>query len=255
METVIRQGGTEMVLVPGGTFEMGGSVAGAAHEVTLDAFYIDRYEVTNALWEACVLEGACLPPTPSEELLGSEYYGLQEFANFPVVGINWQNANAYCRWRGTQLPTEAQWEMAARWSPETDTATIYPWGNDWAPQRANTCDENCPLNGNDEVDDGWAQMAPVDAFPEGASAVGALNMAGNVAEWVADWYSEDYYEEAPETNPTGPTEGEDRVVRGGAWSLSGDQQFDMRLRFHFDPEMAGAGIGLRCAAPVDWITP
>ncbi|HOA25262.1 MAG TPA: SUMF1/EgtB/PvdO family nonheme iron enzyme [Aggregatilineales bacterium] len=255
LETVIDQRGTEMVLVPGGTFLMGGGPAEPAHEVTLDAFYIDRYEVSQEQWQQCVVEGACLPPSPTGDEPGEDTYGLAEFARHPVTNINWQNANAYCRWRGGALPTEAQWEMAARWNPVTGAVSIYPWGDEWDAARLNTCDASCPLEeANLDTDDGWRQTAPVDSFPEGASPVGAFNMVGNVAEWIADWYAEDYYENAPAKNPTGPESGTERVVRGGAWNIADPALFDARARSSFDPTNGSPGIGVRCIIPADMVS-
>lgn len=253
-EAGLVQRGVEMVLMPGGTFEMGGGPAEPAHEVTLGPFYIDRYEVTNAAWEECVLAGACLPPVSTTNYTGEEYYGVERYAGFPVVNIDWRNADAYCRWRGSALPTEAQWEMAARVAPQTGAATVYPWGDEWNPDLLNACDASCPLdNRNTSNDDGWPQTAPVDAFEGGASPIGALNMAGNVAEWTADWFSDATYADSPAENPTGPDSGTERVVRGGAWGVANPALFDARFRSKFSPDLQGLGIGLRCAIPADQV--
>jgi len=245
--TGIVQRGADMVLVPAGTFAMGGGPAEPEHDVSLDAFYIDRLEVTNAQWEVCVLEGACLPP-PEADAFEGPYYGNEAYADYPVVNVNWEAASIYCAWRGARLPTEAEWEMAARWDPQRDTATIYPWGDDWEPSRLNTCDESCPQRRSDAApDDGWPLTAPAGALPQGASSVGALNMVGNVWEWTADWYEEDYYADSPEENPPGPRTGEARVIRGGAWDLGSPEFFDARLRWPLDPSTEAPSLGLRCA--------
>jgi formylglycine-generating enzyme required for sulfatase activity len=245
---VTLQGGVEMIVVPGGTFEMGGGESGEAHQVTLDGFLIDRYEVTNAQWSACASVGACPPPSPQTDVAGEPYYGEEDYEDYPVINVTWYSADAYCQWRGARLPTEAEWEMAARWDPATGEVSAYPWGDTWNPANLNFCDEGCALTtSNPTYDDGYAQTAPVGSFPDGASALGVLDMAGNVAEWVADWYAPDYYADSPEENPTGPMNGEERVVRGGSWGVANADLFRSTLRSAFEPVASGPGVGLRCA--------
>lgn len=249
--TGIVQHGVDMILVPESTFPMGGGPAEPEHDVSLDTFYIDRLEVTNAQWEACVLEGACLPP-PTVEAFDEPYYGNEAYADYPVVNVSWEAANIYCAWRGARLPTEAEWEMAARWNPQDESASIFPWGYAWEPSRLNACDESCPMSGSGAPpDDGWPLVAPADALPQGASSVGALHMAGNVWEWTADWYDEEYYEDSPAENPTGPASGQARVIRGGAWDLDAEDFFDARLRWPLDPSTEAPSVGLRCAVSED----
>ncbi len=252
-------GGVEMVFVPGGSFLMGDESrenSQPVHEVVLDAFYIDRTEVTNAQWRACVDAGVCSPPADTRAYDGTPYYDDPAFDNYPVIYVSWAAANTYCRWRGARLPTEAEWEMTARWDPRTGRVTRYPWGDEWDPERANACDASCPLpeSADPTTDDGWPQTAPVGSFPAGASPLGALDMAGNVAEWVADWYGAAYYSVSPTENPTGPESGTTRVVRGGAWGVSA-AGVQSALRSRFEPGLTAPGIGLRCAASAEDVTP
>lgn len=256
VEGGILQGGVEMVLVPGGVFQMGGSVEGPAHSVTLNPYYIDRTEVTNEQWANCVQAGACPPPRSTAGYLGNPYYGEEAFANYPVIYVNWYSADAYCRWRAARLPTEAEWEMAARWDPATGEVSAYPWGDAWDPARLNYCDAGCALpNGDRSYNDGWPETAPVGSFPEGASPVGALDMAGNVAEWVADWFDPGYYTVSPGENPTGPASGTERVVRGGAWGVASPGLLRSFVRSRFEPTAHGPGLGFRCALTAEGAAP
>jgi formylglycine-generating enzyme required for sulfatase activity len=255
-EDGIVLGGVEMVSVPGGTFLMGRASDRSGHLITLDPYYIDRAEVTNALWSACVEAGACSPPDPTTDYLGDAYYGTDAFAAYPVINISWFDADAYCRWRGARLPTEAEWEMAARWDPASGVTLDYPWDNVFDPERLNYCDSSCALgNGDPAHDDGWPQAAPVGSFPLGASPLGLVDMAGNVAEWVADWYSATYYEVSPAQNPTGPESGTERVVRGAAWGVANPDSFRSTVRVRFKPDLRGPGIGVRCAISASEVTP
>jgi formylglycine-generating enzyme required for sulfatase activity len=247
----ISQAGVSMVYVAGGKFVMGidnGTVASPAHEVTISPFYIDEYEVTNHLWAICVSADACSPPGSTTNYTGGSYYGADDFADYPVIYVSWFAADAYCRWRGARLPTEAEWEMAARWNPETGAETTYPWGDTWDKTRLNYCDSSCADASfrDSSYDDGWAQTAPVGSFPTGVSPVGAFDMAGNVTEWVFDWYSSTFYSVSPPQNPTGPSTGTARSVRGGAWSLN-DTLTKSIVRARFDPSTQAVGIGFRCA--------
>ncbi|MBE0688459.1 MAG: SUMF1/EgtB/PvdO family nonheme iron enzyme [Anaerolineaceae bacterium] len=196
---ISAQDGMEMVFVPNGMFSMGldggRTDEKPAHEVALDAFWIDRTEVTNAMYRLCMEAGVCTTPG------FDKYYPYEEYSDFPVVYIRWDQANMYCEWAGRRLPTEAEWEKAAR---GTD-ALIYPWGNE-APSSNR-------LNYAREIDD----IMPVGSFPEGVSPYGAYDLAGNAWEWVADWYDAHYYSISPQSNPTGPEDGNLRVCRGGSW--------------------------------------
>jgi formylglycine-generating enzyme required for sulfatase activity len=191
---------SDMVHVPAGEFTMGSDEwrddEKPAHTVYLDAFYIDETEVTNAQYRACVEAGGCDP------LEDTTFYRFGNYAQHPVVSVSWNDADAYCRWAGKRLPTEAEWEKAAR---GTDGRT-YPWGESVDCDHAQYAE--CEPRGD----------MPVGSKPKGTSPYGALDMAGNVSEWVADWYDSGYYSQSPSSNPRGPDSGESRVVRGGAWS-------------------------------------
>ncbi|MGH2619751.1 MAG: formylglycine-generating enzyme family protein, partial [Anaerolineales bacterium] len=170
-----------MVFVPAGPFEMGSNSGDNSerpvHTVTLDAFWIDRTEVTNAMYEMCVNAGACESPGRTESYSRSSYHGDSQFANYPVIFVSWYDAKASCEWAGRRLPTEAEWEKAARGKD----GRTFPWGN--ASPDANLL--NFDLDVGDTTETG--------EYPAGASPYGALDMAGNVWEWVNDWYEETYY--------------------------------------------------------------
>jgi len=236
-----------MVYVPAGEFSMGSSDAQVdgtlalcsenvgncerrwfedeqpQHTVYLDAFYIDKAEVTNAQYRLCVEAGACNAP------LNTIYYDKADYAQHPVVYVSWNDADAYCRWAGKRLPTEAEWEKAAR---GTDGRT-YPWGE------GIDCDHA-------QYGECGGQTMPVGSKPKGTSPYGALNMAGNVLEWVADWYDSGYYSQSPARNPPGPGSGEFRGLRGGSWD---NRPHLVRTagRFWDKPDARYYDVGFRCA--------
>ncbi|MBN1452449.1 MAG: SUMF1/EgtB/PvdO family nonheme iron enzyme [Anaerolineales bacterium] len=224
--------GVEMVPVPAGEFTMGSDdIYGAkpAHMIFLDAYYIDKYEVTNALYKICVDAKVCDLPRRTSSSSHYSYYDNPEFNNYPVMYINWFKAKAYCEWRGARLPTEAEWEKAAR---GTDART-YPWGEGIDCKKANYA--GCV---GDAVE--------VGRYESGKSPYGIYDMVGNVSEWVADWYSETYYQNSPVSNPFGPEIGEHRVRRGGDYSVS-NNNVSSAHRFYFDPAYTSVGLGFRCA--------
>jgi serine/threonine-protein kinase len=230
-----------MVYVPAGEFPMG-SLQGddderPVHNVTLDAFWIDRTEVTNAQYALCVDDGWC---EASSYVDDTDDNG----DDHPVVGVSWHNANAYCEWVGGRLPTEAEWEYAAR-GPE---GHIYPWGDTLGGRRLNYCDVNCVLTADRDTahDDGYAKTAPVGSYPRGASWCGALDMAGNVWEWVADRYDAEYYDHSPAKNPSGPSSGKDRVIRGGSWEVGGGSVRCANRNRDYPTETSDVN-GFRCA--------
>jgi eukaryotic-like serine/threonine-protein kinase len=203
------------------------------HNVSLEAYWIDRTEVTNLAYSQCVNAGACLPPASDSSESFSSYYGNQQYADYPVLQVDWERAKNYCAWAGGRLPTEAEWENAAR---GTDGRT-YPWGN-----TSPTC---ARVNfGEPKLCTG--DTSKVGSYPEGASAYGLLDMAGNVSEWVYDWYSDATYSQPVQGNPTGPITGEEKVVRGGAWNLN-PNFLRTTNRDHQVPAARNDYIGFRCA--------
>jgi formylglycine-generating enzyme required for sulfatase activity len=213
-----------------GTDEKGVQKNRPAHLVILSAFWIDQTEVSNAMYARCVEAGEC--PLPGAGL--NLYYGNSKYDDYPVVYVTWSAADAYCRWAGRRLPTDAEWEKAAR---GTD-GRIYPWGND--PPDVSRANYDLNLSGS----------LPVDRYPLGASPYGALNMAGNVREWVSDWFHEFYYIVAPPNNPQGPPPTGKKSLRGGSYL---DDANEMRVfnRFDHEPNSPGENRGFRCAVSVD----
>ncbi len=217
--TVVDGWTLEEILIPAGSFQMGCDSSNSAeygcnssfqanelptHTVTLDAYTIDKYEVTNARYKTCVNAGGCTAPQNVNSYARSPYYGTSTYANYPVINVDWHQASAFCAWTGKRLPTEAEWEKAAR---GTD-GRKYPWGNQ---------EPDCSRANHSPSPACVGDTSQVGAYPNGASPYGVMDMAGNVFEWVNDWYGWNFYSVSPSDNPQGPATGTQRVLRGGSW--------------------------------------
>jgi eukaryotic-like serine/threonine-protein kinase len=258
-----------MVTIPGGQFFMGSEAPGARddqkpiHNVTLGAFCMDPQEVTVRQYETCSDVGKCRrAPTEVEwpKISGADRQrytplcngGNDERGDHPINCVTWEMASTYCAAQGKRLPTEAEWEYAAR-GPD---GRIYPWGDE-APsaKHANACGKECvawgrangaPLSALHDEDDGYAATAPVGRFPMGSSRFGLQDVAGNVWEWTASYYGA--YTPEAKTNPAGPASGERRVIRGGAFNGAYESWMHPSHRYGQDPAARSHGIGFRCAA-------
>lgn len=221
-----------MTVVAAGEFVMG-SVTGDADEqpvrrIYLDVFFMDLYQVSVGHY-AKFLEATSQAAPPDWSIMNKARH-----QNRPVVNVDWADANAYCTWAGKRMPTEAEWEKAAR---GTDGRT-YPWGNELPTGfRANSMREKWSNH--------WVVM-PVGMYEGGKSPYGLYDMAGNVWEWVSDWYAFDYYGSSPSQNPVGPPMGESKVIRGGSWG-SGPKDLRSADRDTHLPSARGLGTGFRCA--------
>ncbi len=253
--------GMTLIGIPEGKFWMGSGTDDVYAEpdemplrrVFLDGYWIDETEVTNAMFAECVRDGECKPPPSTFGPFSPHpYYGDDNFADYPVVNVTWYQAQAYCTWAGRRMPTEAEWEKAARGTG----ARRFPW--EWIgvadPEKLNFCDQACDFPWHVlDVKDGYAETAPVGTYPKGASPYHVLDMAGNVWEWTADWYSANTYREPPLRNPVGPEEGTWRVARGGSW-LDGVHVRTLvsarsANRHYQGPDTARSDLGFRCVLP------
>lgn len=224
----------EMVTIPAGPF-VRGTMSGGFDEqpqrtIHLDTFSIDRYEVTNHQYQQFVAATGHRKAAPPSRYAKS--MGKMRSPNQPVVYVSWDDAVAYCRWKGKRLPTEAEWEKAMR---GTD-GRLWPWGNQERPNGANW----------GRVQDGHDVSARVGTFPTDKSPYGVMDGAGNVMEWVADWYQEAYYKDSPDKDPPSPEFGIFRVMRGGGYTTTGG---DLRItsRSRMVPDFRDETIGFRCA--------
>lgn len=248
---LIDRGETNLVYIPAGEFAMGcdpdhnfdqpclkdGEPTDEMplHTVYLDAYLIARTEITNGQYAACVAAGGCSPPHHLSSYTRSDYYENPAYAHFPVIYVDWYQASAFCQWAGGRLPSEAEWEKAARGS----TPRAFPWGDDGPDcSLANSWDEQASLAC-------LGDTAEAGSHPSGASLYGVLDLPGNTWEWVNDWYAADYYESSPTVNPAGPPMGDFRAMRGGGWYCFWN---DIRTanRHYFHPAMSFYNMGFRC---------
>jgi formylglycine-generating enzyme required for sulfatase activity len=237
--------GAEMVRIPAGMFKMGSNESDnekPVHEVRLRDYCIDKYLVTNAQYRRfCDATGRDYPSDPG-------FSGMQGYftknTDYPVVNVSWEDARAYCEWAGKRLPTEAEWEKAAR----GQDGRKYPWGSEEPDgSQCNFADKRSGFSWADKsVDDGFAQTSPVRQYPAGASPYGVMDMAGNVWEWCNDWYADDYYKTSPADNPKGPSSGSSRALRGGSWV---DRSAIVRCSCRTGNELSTRNgfVGFRCA--------
>ncbi len=236
LKTIVGKDGVPMAMIPAGKFlmgtkeEVGEFDERPPREVTLKGYAIDLYEVSRESYLKFV--EATRHRDPEVMVFFDNPKKLEASPRQPVVGVSWDDANAYCRWAGKRLPTEAQWERAAR----GEDGRRYPWGEEFLEGHTN-------VRGGE---DGFLYTAPVGSFEAGRSPYGLYDTAGNAAEWVFDWYDEFYYREGQVTLPKGPEKGVARVVRGGSWN---DPKGDARTtkRMAIAPSRSEAIIGFRCA--------
>ena len=268
-----------MVLIPGGTYLMGSTTGmpheTPVHEIVVDPFYLDIHEVTNDEFAAFVEAtgfvseaeewGWSLGFVPdaetTESVPGAEWWvkvdkadwrhplgpdtSIEGKGNYPVVQVSWNDAVAYCKWAGKRLPTEAEWEFAAR-GGRSDT--IFPWGNKLevdGRMMANTWNGIFPQA--DSGADGYASVSPVETYP--ANGYGLYDVGGNVWEWCEDWFQGDYYHRSPRENPRGPAQGIEKVLRGGSWLCEPNYCHGYRVshRNHSGIDTGLNHVGFRCA--------
>lgn len=236
-KTLAGDEGREMVQIPEGPFTMGSKGddpdEAPEHQVYLTTYYIDRKEVTQGEYERFVkMTKRGKPFIPVFEDDQSKILKPE----LPAMGMSWADAEAYCKWAGKRLPTEAEWEKAGR----GEGKRRYPWGDDFGSGHANV----------DGDEDGFKYLAPPGSFESGRSPYGLYDMTGNVAEWVADTYGEHYYQKTPYRDPQGPEDGQHKIIRGGSWR---ETQHNARLSKRFQAKMwrTDTTIGIRCAKDAD----
>jgi len=241
---ILGKDGAPMILIPGGSFTMGGDQdeddEKPAHRVYLNVFYMDKHEVTTSRY------AKFLQATGREKPFKWNEADLPRDGDRPVVGVSWEDAHAYCRWAGKRLPTEAEWEKAAR---GTDRRR-YPWGNEDPTANHGNFDRGFKWKG-------YPTLSVVGSFESGKSSFGVYDLSGNVSEWTADWYASRYYRASPVLNPGGPSLPEKadpfsldfsrrKVVRGASW-VSGPKGMRSTIRAGSGPQSQHGDVGFRCA--------
>lgn len=249
---------TELLTIPEGTFKMGGKAEGddpdekPFHDVQMYEFRIEKFEVTNAQYQACVAAQVCPPPAKNSSYTRESYFGNPEFAEYPVVNVTWNGANAYCTWLGRRLPNEAEWERAAkgveswRYTWSNSIGMHFEWNAIFHGSPISFCEASCPIpNYWGDVNDGFADTAPVGRFAEydSSSGFGVIDMAGNVAEWTNNWYSGNAYAEGMDIYGPGDPTGV-KTVRGGSWASDPTRNSN---RDPQAPDSFSDRTGFRCA--------
>ena len=243
-EKIRPSDGMQMVFVTGGTFTLSerGKRGEGAHKVILHDYWIDQTEVTNSQYSLCVETGKCRAPTTCS--WGDPTYSDASTKDHPVICVTRTMASTYCEWAGGRLPTDAEWDYAAR-GPER---LRYPWGDEFDPAKMNFCDASCTHMDAQfrDYDDGYPKTSPSGTYPNGISWCGAMDMAGNVWEWVSDWYEP--YTREDQVNPTGPNSGSEGLIRGGSWY--DNPEFNRSDHRHpYDPRDFNHLIGFICVFP------
>ena len=225
--------GQQLLEVRDGAFMMGSNYGESderpPRKIEMDTYYIFRDEVTNAQYAACVAAGVCNAPAYTDSAVQPSYYGNHAFDTYPMINVDWNMADTYCRWIGGSLPTEAQWEKAARGR----NGIPYPWG-DYQPEGKANYDGTDPKT--------------VGSYTEWSSPNDAQDMAGNVAEWVNDWYAASAYQTNASVNPKGPDTGVSKVVRGGSYLTEDKKDIRASARDSADPSLVYLYIGFRCVS-------
>jgi formylglycine-generating enzyme required for sulfatase activity len=226
---IIGQDGATAVIVPAGNFVMGDDLHSPIREIYLDSFYIDKYEVTISHYAKFLdATAGARPPEDWQQSL------LESAGALPVVGVDWHDADAYCRWAGKRLPTESEWEKAARGGDNRS----YPWGNEEpTPAQANF--------GKSAEDAYTGGLAPVESRPAGKSPYGVYDLAGNASEWVSDWFAAEFVR-GDVRNSKGPENGTAKVIRGGGW-YDPPERLNLSRRRHASPATRADDLGFRCA--------
>lgn len=253
---------TELVMIPGGILRMGGkgpeddADEKPFHDVEMYEYRIEKYEVTNAQYQACVAAGVCPAPTKNSSYTRAAYFGAPEFANYPVVNVTWHGANAYCAWLGRRLPNEAEWERAAkggdnlRYTWSNSIGMHFEWNAIFHGSPLSFCEASCPLqNYWGDVNDGFPDTAPIGSFVgddprrDNSSGFEVVDLAGNVAEWTNNWYYGNAYAEGMDIY--GPSDATGvKTVRGGSWADEPRRNSDREPQA---PDYSSDRIGFRCA--------